>query len=87
VLRHAEGQGAANLILNFGDSVGYGSQPDQVIQWIRDSRFINILGNYDQKVLSKKHRESGWSSVKPPDKQKMFAWTYDSLSKKIHEGI
>ena len=82
VLRHAEGQGAANLILNFGDSVGYGSQPDQVIQWIRDSRFINILGNYDQKVLSKKHRESGWSSVKPPDKQKMFAWTYDSLSKK-----
>lgn len=82
VLRHAEGQGAANLILNLGDSVGYGPQPDQVVHWIRDSRFISILGNYDQKVLSKKHRESGWSSVKPPDKQKMFAWTYDSLSKK-----
>ena len=81
VLRHARGQGAAQTILNLGDSVGYGPNPEAVVRLIRGSQFINILGNYDKKVLSKKHRQEGWSRVKKPGKRTMFAWTYHALSK------
>jgi len=81
VLRHAQGHGATDLILNLGDSIGYGPFPDEVVQWIQGNRFINILGNYDQKVLSKKHRQTQWSSVKNAEKRALFAWTFQSLSK------
>ncbi len=82
VLRHAEGQMASETILNLGDSVGYGPNPNEVVRWTQSAHVINILGNYDQKVLSKKHRKEGWSWVKNPDKRAMFAWTYQALSKK-----
>lgn len=81
VLRHASGKGAVQTILNLGDSVGYGPNPETVVKWIRGSQFINILGNYDKKVLSKKHRQANWSSVKTPEKRAMFTWTYHALSK------
>ena len=82
VLRHAEGQMATQTILNLGDSVGYGPNPDEIVRWTQSARVVNILGNYDKKVLSKKHRKEGWSRVKNPDKRAMFAWTYQGLSKK-----
>ena len=81
VLRHARGQGAARLILNLGDSVGYGPDPEGVINQIQGSGFVNLIGDYDQKVLSKQHRQESWKSVKNPDKRAMFAWTYQALSK------
>lgn len=82
VLRHAEGQMATETILNLGDSVGYGPNPEEIVRWTQSARVINILGNYDEKVLSKKHRKEGWSRVKNPAKRAMFAWTYQALSKK-----
>ena len=82
VIRHAEGQMATQIILNLGDSVGYGPNPNEVVLWTQSERVINILGNYDKKVLSKKHRKKAWSGVKNPDKRAMFAWTYQALSKK-----
>ena len=82
VLRHAEGQMATQTIINLGDSVGYGPNPDEIVRWTQSARVINILGNYDAKVLSKKHRKEGWARVKNPDKRTMFAWTYQALSKK-----
>ncbi len=81
VLQHARTREAANLILNLGDSIGYGPHPNEVIRWIAGSHFINILGNYDSKVLSRKHRNEDWESVKTPDKRSMFAWTYHTLKK------
>ena len=81
VLRHARGQGAAQRILNLGDSTGYGPEPDAVVRWSRGAQIINILGNYDKKVLSKEHRREDWSRVKTTEKREMFAWTYHALSK------
>lgn len=81
VLRHAHGQGSDQIILNLGDSVGYGPKPDRVVTFIQAERFINILGNYDQKVIDKTQRKAQWSSVKNGDKRAMFAWTWHSLSK------
>ena len=82
VLRHARGQQATRTILNLGDSVGYGPFPDEVVQVIQSTSFINIIGNYDKYVIDKKRRKEGWQKVKTPNKRAMFAWTYQTLSKK-----
>ena len=81
ILQHADAQGAAQ-ILNLGDSTGYGPEPDGVIQLLHEIKAINLLGDYDKKVLRKKHRKTGWSKVKNPDKRLMFNWTYHALSKR-----
>ncbi len=81
ILRHVRGQGASQLILNLGDSTGYGADPEGVICAIKGANFVNIIGNYDQKVVSKAHRQEGWKSIKTPDKRAMFNWTYKALSK------
>jgi S-adenosyl-L-methionine hydrolase (adenosine-forming) len=87
VLRHARGQDAAQLIINLGDSIGYGPNPEEIIKRIKGAGFINLLGDYDRKVISKKHRQSGWKAVKNSDKRAMFAWTYQSLSKNARRFI
>ncbi len=80
VLRHARTREAENTILNLGDSIGYGPHPNQVVQWIQGSNIYNILGNYDKKVLSKKHQENRWEKVRTAEKRTMFAWTCQALS-------
>lgn len=81
VLRHARAQGAAQKILNLGDLTGYGPYPEEVVQWSRSPQVVSILGDYDQKVLSKKHRKAKWKHVKTADKRNMFSWTHHALSK------
>mgnify|MGYP001061285019 CR=1 FL=1 len=81
VLRHSRDHAAAQMILNMGDMTGYGPHPDQVVQWSKNDRVINILGNYDKKVVSKTYRETGWRKVNNGDKRAMFAWTHQALSK------
>ena len=87
VLRHARGHGAAHMILTLGDCVGYGPEPEAVLRTIMGSGFINILGDYDRKVLSKEHRQEGWKTVKTADKRAMFAWTYQALSKRSKQYL
>ena len=81
VLRHAHARGADGTILNLGDMTGYGPYPEEVVRWSRSPKVINILGDYDQKVLSKDQRKDKWRNVKTPDKRDMFAWTYQALTK------
>jgi len=81
VLHHARYHGASQTILNLGDLTGYGPYPEQVVRWSKNDRIINILGNYDKKVINKFHQKSGWEMVKNGDKRAMFAWTYQALSK------
>lgn len=80
VLHHAGTQQADAIIFNLGDSVGYGPFPEEVIRTIQEPRFANIPGNYDRKVLSKKHRKNEWARINNPDKRGMFTWTYAVLS-------
>jgi len=87
VLRHARGQGAGEQVLNLGDATGYGPCPDQAARWLQSENVISILGDYDKKVLSKKHRKEQWARVDKPDKRMMFAWTYDALSKKSRQFL
>jgi len=87
VLRHARGLGAAQMVINLGDSIGYGPNPEGVVHRISGNGFINILGDYDQKALSKQRRQEHWQSVKSSDKRAMFAWTYDALTKRSRKFL
>jgi len=81
VLHHARNHHAVQTILNLGDMTGYGPFPEEVVNWSKNNQTINILGNYDKKVISKSQRKSGWEKVKNGDKRSMFAWTFRALSK------
>ena len=81
VLSHAHYKNATRIILNLGDLTGYGPFPEQVVNWSNNPQTINILGNYDKKVISKSLRKTGWEAVKNKDKRGMFAWTYKAISK------
>ncbi len=87
VLRHARANGASGPMLNLGDSIGYGPFPNEVVQWMHGVQVINILGNYDKKVISKAHKKNQWKSVKTLEKRTMFAWTNHVLSKKSHKFL
>ncbi len=87
VLRHARAQNATEMILNMGDLTGYGPFPDGVVQWSQRPRVTSIIGNYDKKVLSKKHRQNNWEKITPADKRKMFAWTYQALTKPSRKAL
>ncbi len=44
----------ADTIICLGDLTGYGPYPNEVIDFIREKRIINILGNYDAAVIEEK---------------------------------
>lgn len=80
VLDHANGQ-RAEAIWNTGDFVGYGAFPDEVIQRLREQGDMQVIGNYDKKVLKVKKKQRKWVKTKNPLKLMAFDWTYDHLSR------
>lgn len=44
----------ADTIICLGDLTGYGPYPNEVIDFIREKRIMNILGNYDAAVIEEK---------------------------------
>lgn len=44
----------SDTIICLGDLTGYGPYPNEVIDFIREKRIINILGNYDAAVIEEK---------------------------------
>lgn len=52
VITDARSRGAS-IILNAGDSLGYGGFPDEVIRCLRDNKIISIAGNFDSEVIKK----------------------------------
>ncbi len=87
VLKHARARQVDELILNLGDTIGYGAFPEEATRQIQARRFINIKGNYDKKALSKKKRKKDWESVTTPDKRMAFRWAYENLSKKSRKYL
>jgi hypothetical protein len=87
VLRHARSRGAAERIICLGDLTGYGPFPEEVACWSRAPQVVNILGDYDKKVLNKKQRKENWGQIKTAHKRDMFAWTYQALSKRSRQYL
>ncbi len=81
VLAHATNLGIEEF-WNIGDFIGYGAFPEQVVRRMRKKNFVNIIGNYDSKVLNIPKRKKKWRQNKHPLKWLAFSWAYDNLSKK-----
>ncbi len=87
VLQHAHNRQAVAKILNLGDMTGYGPFPDEVVRWCQSETVVNILGNYDQKVISKGHKTADWKAVTNADKRLMFRWTNQALSQQSQDFL
>ncbi|HXZ24509.1 MAG TPA: CHAD domain-containing protein, partial [Methanomassiliicoccales archaeon] len=77
VLEDAERRGA-NIVINTGDSVGYGPNPEETLMLLQERKANSVAGNFDLKVLRagpliKAKREG--------DKWYGLGWTYRRLSK------
>jgi predicted phosphodiesterase len=44
-------------IVNLGDSIGYGPEPEEVLNLIEKRNITNILGNHEQAILDKTYRQ------------------------------
>jgi putative phosphoesterase len=92
VLAHSREQGIDG-IWNVGDFVGYGAFPEEVVQLFRTAeelqnpQVLNIIGNYDLKVLQFAEKKKKWRKKKHPDKYLAFKWAYESLSKKSRKYL
>lgn len=58
------------LILNAGDNVGYGDDPESCVRFLRDRpNFLNVQGNYDKNVARFPEREAEyrkkWAKARP----------------------
>lgn len=67
-------------IWNLGDITGYVPFPIGVIKLLRKRRAINIIGNYDQKVLAFGNHRDQWKGKKRSDKYGAFEWNYKQLT-------
>jgi len=45
-----------DLIVNLGDSVGYGPEPEAVLFAIQNEGIVNILGNHEKAIIDKTYR-------------------------------
>ena len=61
-------------IWNLGDMLGYGPFPNEVLGRLREVAKVNIVGNYDRKVLDFARKRDKWKRKKPPAKFIAFQW-------------
>jgi putative phosphoesterase len=89
VLADAADSGAGEL-WNLGDFVGYAPFPNKVIQVLRDVAAVNVVGNYDLKVLAFEQKKGKWREKKAREKYIAFEWNHRQLSnegKKFLESL
>jgi len=80
VLAHIRQQ-AVDAVWNTGDFVGYNAFPNEVIDQLRQTDAVSIVGNYDRKVLKFKKKKDKWQKTKRPEKYLAFKWAYKTLTK------
>ncbi len=49
-------QSGVDRVVNLGDAIGYGPQPEEVLDLLEKKCIPNILGNHELAVLDKKYR-------------------------------
>lgn len=78
VMAHARAK-RCEAFWNAGDIVGYGAFPEEVVSILKRSA-LNVLGNYDRKVLEVKTRRPDWQKSLMPEKWMAFNWAFEHLS-------
>jgi putative phosphoesterase len=79
VLRDAERRGC-RVLLNTGDMLGYGADPEQVASLLRSKPCISVIGNYDLKAFRIHDHKDLWPGDKSKDKLLAFEWAYEHIS-------
>lgn len=85
VMEHARRKGC-EAFWNVGDSVGYGAFPEEVVAILR-RQAVNVIGNYDRKVLEVKKQDAFWRETGMPEKRMAFNWAYDHLSEESRKWL
>ena len=75
VIAHAR-RHHVDQFLGAGDWVGGGDEPNQVLDWLRQSGTPAIAGNYDLAVLEVPAKRQQWPNGEPPPRWKLAAWTW-----------
>lgn len=86
VLAHAAENGAGE-VWNVGDFTGYNAFPDEVVTLLRKPQIVNIIGNYDQKVLIVEQKREKWAKTKAAVKLQSFLWSFQHLSPASREFL
>ncbi|PWU04712.1 MAG: metallophosphoesterase [Terriglobia bacterium] len=73
VLRHAEGR--YDRAICCGDLVGYGADPNAVVEWVRNSCLVVVRGNHDRACTGQEDLE--WFN---PVARSAAVWTLERLS-------
>ncbi|MCA9406186.1 MAG: YfcE family phosphodiesterase [Candidatus Omnitrophica bacterium] len=74
VLKDVEEQGIEE-IWYLGDFVGYGPYPQKVVDRLKSTANVSIVGNYDLNVLKFPGKKTRWKKTKDPSKYFSFNWT------------
>lgn len=86
VLEHAHKRDV-EAIWNVGDLVGYGAFPDAVVRRLQQEGAVNVIGNYDLKVLGYPDHKKKWRQKKPREKRTSVRWAYNNLSRKSRKHL
>lgn len=70
----------AEQVWNLGDFLGYAPFPNEVVDRLRADDTVNIVGNYDLKVLEFPEKRQQWKRKKTPAKYAAFEWNYEHLA-------
>ena len=62
VFEDAEGRGV-EIFLNAGDSIGFGPNPNEVIEMLCEKNVLSIVGNYDLEVIEGKAKAKGEKKI------------------------
>ena len=74
VLADIDGRGVAS-VLSLGDNIGYGAEPERVVQTLKAHGILSVLGNHE--LAAKKPSFLGWFN---PTARKSLAMTFRMLS-------
>lgn len=64
----------AQVVWNLGDMLGYAPFPNEVIAKLKAIGAVNVIGNYDRKVLAFAEKRRQWKKRKPAAKYAAFHW-------------
>ncbi|MGA2385644.1 MAG: YfcE family phosphodiesterase [Candidatus Bathyarchaeia archaeon] len=79
VIQDAQERGA-DVFLNAGDSVGYGANPNEVVELLCEKNVLSVLGNYDAEVVEGKADAKG-------EKKVAYKFTKKELAKSCQQYL
>ena len=81
VVEHGKSLGVTKWIC-LGDIVGYGPNPNECVEWVKNNCEITVLGNHDNVAIRREEHE-----YFNPYARQAIVWTQDCLSEESIEFL